>query len=333
MSVSRPTHKYDQVRIQQGLGWVDLERNMAVMPPKGKKPSSAKTGQGGFLFQVAEIPSRVAVLARNRKAPAAKERKGGESAELRAVDLLLGQVQQVAWIEAQADGAATAEAYSDEAPSALNAACAMAAVEAHAGGEQEEEDPLVFNVKGEQSNTVTVRLSRQSEGYRVTAQTPRVGLDKLLKSVKQALLSGDGLSLVLANMDHSMALNDKYGYRVGDLALARIHRLFEIEEQAGGGELYRLGGGDFSVLIPGSNTKQTDRMAERIRQGVFDMNIPVKLDGRKGKGVDRVTLSVGVVHVPAEAARSHKEVWQIAQYTIWKAKDSGRNAVRVAVAI
>ncbi len=331
--MSRPTQQYAEVRIQDGLGWVDLSSNKAVMPPRGKQPRSAEAGQTGFLFHVAEIPGRIAVLAREAKATAAKERKGGESAELRAVDLLLDQVEQVTWVEAEVDGAATAEAYSDQEPSALNAACAMAAVGAHAGGEPEGDGPLVFNVKGEQSNTVTVRLSMRSDGYQVTAQTPRVGLDNLLKSVKQQLRSGDGCSLVLANMDHSMALNDTHGYRAGDLALARIHRLFEIEEQAGNGEFYRLGGDDFSVLIPGSNTKQSDQLAERIRQGVFDMNIQLRLGGKKGKRADRVTLSVGVVHVPPEAARSHKEVWQIAQYTIWKAKDSGRNAVKAAVAI
>ena len=188
-------------------------------------------------------------------------------------------------------------------------------------------------LKGEQSNTVTVRLAKQSGCYQVTAQTPRTGLDELLKSVKQELRSGDGCSLVLANADHSMALNDIYGYRFGDLVLARIHRLFEIEEQSGEGEFYRLGGGDFSILVPGSNTKQTDATAERIRQRVVEMNIPLEIKGKKGKGVDRVTLSLGVVHVPPEAARSHKEVWQIAQYTIWKAKDAGRNAVKIAVAI
>ena len=333
MGEPRPTQQYAEVKIQDGLGWVNLSSNQTVMPPGGEKPPSTEAGQSGFLFYIAEIPGRIAVLARDQKVPEAKQRQVGQSAELRAVDLLLDRVEQVAWVEAEAGGAATAEAYSDQEPSALNAACAMAAVGAQASGEPEGGGPLVFNVKGEQSNTVTIWLSKQGDGYRVIAQTPRFGLDNLLKSVKQQLRSGDGCSLILSNMDHSMALNDQYGYRFGDLALARIHRLFEMEEQAGHGALYRLGGGDFSVLIPGSDTKQTEKIAERIRQGVFEMNIPLRLGGRKGKGVDRVTLSVGVVHVPPEAARSHKEVWQIAQYTIWKAKDSGRNSVKTAVAI
>jgi diguanylate cyclase (GGDEF)-like protein len=333
VSVSRPTQQYPEVRIQEGLGWVDLSTARTVMPPGGKKPRAGKQGQNGFLFHVAEIPARIAVLSREKPRSAAPERDGGDSAELRAVDLLLDQVEQVTWVEAEAGGAAIAEAYSDEEPSALNAACAMAAVGAHAGEQSEAGAPLVFNVKGEQSNTVTVRLAREGDSYGVTAQTPRTGLDDLLKSVKQELRSGEGCSLILANLDHSMALNDRYGYRFGDLVLARVHRLFEIEEQAGAGEFYRLGGDEFSILIPGSNTKQTDALAERIRQGVVDMNVPLKLAGKKGKGVDCVTLSVGVVHVPPEAARSHKEVWQIAQYTIWKAKDAGRNAVKKAVAI
>jgi diguanylate cyclase (GGDEF)-like protein len=333
VSVSRPTQQYAEVRIQDGLGWVDLGGGKTVMPPRGKKPRGAKGARSGFLFHVAEIPSRIAVLCREKKKPAAGGRSQGEGAELRAVDLLLDQVEQVTWVESEAGGAATAEAYSDQEPSAFNAACAMAVVRADADRERKADDPLVFNVKGEQSNTVTVRLKREGYSYRVTAQTPRTGLDDLLKSVKQELRSGNGCSLILANMDHAMAINDKYGYRFGDLVLTRIHRLFEIEEQSGAGEFYRLGGDDFSVLIPGSNTKQTDALAERIRQRVIDMNIPLKLEGKKGKGVDRVTLSVGVVHVPPEAARSHKEVWQIAQYTIWKAKDAGRNAVKKAVAI
>jgi diguanylate cyclase (GGDEF)-like protein len=191
----------------------------------------------------------------------------------------------------------------------------------------------VYNVKGEQSATVTVRLAKENGRYRVSAQEPRLGLPELLKAVKPELRAGQGCSLILANLDHAMALNDKYGYLFGDLVLSRVHRVFELEEQSGAGEFYRLGGDDFAVLIPGSNTAQVDALAERIRSRVYELEIPLHAAGKGGEMADRVTLSLGVVHVPPEASRSPKEVWQIAQYTIWKAKDAGRNAVKIAVAI
>jgi diguanylate cyclase (GGDEF)-like protein len=328
VSVSRPTRHYPEVQIQEGLGWVDLAGSKVVMPPKGKKPRGTKKAPPqGFLFHVVEIPTPVAVLTTG-----AHGESDEKEDEHRAVDLLLDHVEQVAWVDAEADGVALGEAYSDDSPSAANAACAMAIVKV-AGGKGKIEGPLVFNVKGEQSNTVTVDLKKAEAGFEATTRTPRTGSDDILKSVKEYLRLANGCSLVLANVDHTMAINDRHGFQFGDLVLARIHRLFEIEEPDSDGEFYRVGGDDFAILIPGSNTRKTDALAERLRAGAADMEIPIDVENDKGDGVNHVTLSVGVVHVPPDARRSPKEVWQIAQFTIWKAKDSGRNAIKVAAAI
>jgi diguanylate cyclase (GGDEF)-like protein len=321
MASSRPTQKYPTVRILEGRGWLDLSQNEVFAPPEGDSESVSR--ERGFYFYVVEKPTSIAVLSKGG------EELSGDADELQAVDMLLDRYPAVVWSGLEAEGVGLGEAHSDQNLSAMEAACAMAIVKAQTGTDTT--DPQVLVVSGDKSGIVTVRLQRSEDHFSSIAQTPRFGSKDLLAAIKNDLRSAKGCSLVLANVDHAKALNDSYGYKRVDLTLARIHRLFEIEEYRNHGDFYRVGGDNFVMLIPGADTKSVELLAERLRRGVEEMEIP--LNYRDSETSERVTLSVGVVHVSADAQTSPKEVWQIAEYTIWKAKEAGRNTIKVAVGI
>ncbi len=335
MTSSRITREYPTVRIRSGRGWVDASRNKVAMPPEGDKISASGGAAEEFFFRLVDTPVPVAVLEENA-GKEGEEPSSGDVQESRAADRLLDEVGHVAWFGLQAEGVALGEAVcreecsSDEESSILCAACAMAAVKAESGWDVT--NPLVFHVSGDKNQTVTLTLRNAGDAWSVIAQTPRVGSeDKVLKVFQRDLRSRKGLSLILADVDHSTALKELYGYRYSDLILTRIYRIFEIEESGSQGEFYRIGGDDFAMLIPGADPGTAEGVADRVRVAVRDMNIPLDYDDEQVR--DRITLSVGVVHVRPEARPSPKELWQIAGHTLWKAQQEGRDNVKIAVAI
>ena len=78
---------------------------------------------------------------------------------------------------------------------------------------------------------------------------------------EQAALSGQPVSVVLADLDHFKSINDEHGHGVGDAvlrdvayAMRRALRTFEL--------LYRLGGEEFVLLLPGA-ARRTRRASPR----------------------------------------------------------------------
>jgi diguanylate cyclase (GGDEF)-like protein len=77
---------------------------------------------------------------------------------------------------------------------------------------------------------------------------------------EQAALTDLPVSVVLADLDHFKSINDEHGHGVGDAvlrdvayAMRRTLRTFEL--------LYRLGGEEFALLLPGA--RRTMRRASR----------------------------------------------------------------------
>ena len=77
---------------------------------------------------------------------------------------------------------------------------------------------------------------------------------------EQAALNGQPVSVVAADIDHFKAINDEHGHAAGDLVLREIAdtfrqtlRTFEL--------LYRIGGEEFLLLLPGASARRgrTDR--------------------------------------------------------------------------
>jgi len=88
----------------------------------------------------------------------------------------------------------------------------------------------------------------------------------------------------------------------------------------------RWGGEEFVVLCP-EVTKETLRaIAERIRERVRELRVPVE-----GTVVDRLTVSIGIALYP-EFGPELQDVLLAADDALFVAKDSGRNQVQTIVA-
>ena len=131
---------------------------------------------------------------------------------------------------------------------------------------------------------------------------------------------GDGtsLALVTGDIDHFKQVNDTHGHQRGDDVLRDVAYL--IRKTVRRFELvYRMGGEEFLVLLPGHDLAEAGRVAERIRVAVEH--------GRPG-GVD-VTISLGAVEFGTDGSDLHTLLAR-ADAALYTAKREGRNRVVLA---
>ena len=132
---------------------------------------------------------------------------------------------------------------------------------------------------------------------------------------EQAALTDQPVSVVLADLDHFKSINDDHGHGVGDAvlrdvayAMRRALRTFEL--------LYRLGGEEFALLLPG---------AARGRRGA-DRREPARRDrgARDRRAARHVLVRRG--HRPRRAHRA-RQPRRGADAALYAAKRGGRNRV------
>jgi diguanylate cyclase (GGDEF)-like protein len=120
------------------------------------------------------------------------------------------------------------------------------------------------------------------------------------------------------DIDHFKLVNDVWGHERGDAvlrdvsdAIRRAVRSFEL--------IYRIGGEEFLVLMPGVGLEEAVNVAERIR-----LNVVASSDDALA-----ITISAGV----AAAAGEHviyEDLFGAADGALLQAKREGRNRVVVA---
>jgi diguanylate cyclase (GGDEF)-like protein len=135
---------------------------------------------------------------------------------------------------------------------------------------------------------------------------------------EQAVLTDQPVSVVLADLDHFKSINDRFGHGVGDAvlrdvayAMRRSLRTFEL--------LYRLGGEEFALLLPGAAEDDATRIAQALRVAVEELETA---------GL-RITCSFGVATARGEEIALESLVAR-ADAALYAAKRHGRNRVERA---
>jgi diguanylate cyclase (GGDEF)-like protein len=153
----------------------------------------------------------------------------------------------------------------------------------------------------------------------LTGLLNRSSLDsRAVEIEQQARLTGGPVSLVLLDLDRFKRVNDTYGHERGDAVLRDV--AYEIRKSLRSFELvYRIGGEEFLVLLPGVALTEGVEVAERVRLAVIDAR-PGDLD---------MTISGGVAAGAGESLR-YAQLFRDADLALLKAKRGGRDRVEVA---
>lgn len=125
------------------------------------------------------------------------------------------------------------------------------------------------------------------------------------------------LSILIVDLDHFKAFNDRLGHVAGDMALRRLADTLRTGSREGD-LLARYGGEEFIVALSHTETEAARLYADRLRENVQAVY---------GHGPMQLTVSVGIASIPGY--NSVDALVQAADEALYQAKQ-GRNRVVVA---
>jgi diguanylate cyclase (GGDEF)-like protein len=127
------------------------------------------------------------------------------------------------------------------------------------------------------------------------------------------------LSLITFDIDHFKAINDDYGHAAGDQALAEVAAA--ISQCMRASDIFgRIGGEEFAILLPHTNRRDAQGVAERLRRAIA--GLPFEPDGM----ARQLTASFGVSTLDI-ATTTVEGLLANADAALYEAKARGRNLV------
>jgi diguanylate cyclase (GGDEF)-like protein len=155
----------------------------------------------------------------------------------------------------------------------------------------------------------------------LTGLLNRASLDSRAAEIEQqARLTSGPVSVVIMDLDRFKQINDEHGHERGDAVLRdtadeirRALRSFEL--------VYRIGGEEFLLLLPGLDLDEGVAIAERVRRAVAE--------ARPG-GLD-LTMSAGVATASGSEVR-YAHLFREADGALLRAKREGRDRLVTASA-
>ncbi|MEP7096745.1 MAG: diguanylate cyclase [Dokdonella sp.] len=133
-------------------------------------------------------------------------------------------------------------------------------------------------------------------------------------------------ALILIDVDHFKACNDRYGHPAGDEVLRKVANamLRSVPDKA---LVARYGGEEFACLLPGADSAQAVTLAERMRAAVAACEVQVPGEA----AIMKVTISAGVASATLDSTDDTHHLLRDADMALYEAKREGRNCVRVRV--
>lgn len=131
---------------------------------------------------------------------------------------------------------------------------------------------------------------------------------------------GEPAAVVVIDVDHFKRVNDLHGHAAGDMALVALSAA--VKRSIRQGDLFgRLGGEEFSLLLPRASVQEAVAVANRLRWHVERLRTTLP-----SGDVLSLTVSAGVA-VSLVARAEMTEMLSFADQTMYEAKRAGRNRV------
>ncbi|SHI98281.1 GGDEF domain-containing protein [Wenxinia saemankumensis] len=185
---------------------------------------------------------------------------------------------------------------------------------------------VVFNVLGALLFGAMIEreraLTREQRALReetltdpLTGALNRRGLARHYQEVAPQL-RGRGGAFLLMDLDHFKAVNDTHGHAIGDEVLRHavqaVRGVLRAEDC-----IARLGGEEFAIVLPGVQSDQAFRIAERIRARVAEIVLP------ECPGL-QVTTSLGLLPF-RDRVPGLSDAIRLSDAALYAAKEGGRN--------
>lgn len=130
---------------------------------------------------------------------------------------------------------------------------------------------------------------------------------------------GETLAVMMIDVDHFKAINDRHGHLVGDKVLRHLTAIAQ-KSIRGSDYLARYGGEEFCILMPACIEKDAWILADRLRQAFASS--PVEI----GDTVMCNTISIGIAD-STNTGLEFSSLFAAADQAMYRAKQNGRNRV------
>jgi len=163
------------------------------------------------------------------------------------------------------------------------------------------------------------KLDYQAKTDYLTGIHNRRAINSVLqKETLRSKLEHESIALLLIDIDHFKKVNDNFGHAMGDEVLCATTTI--IQNQIRDADfVFRWGGEEFLVLLPGTKLSRAQLVAERIRSAVETWG---------HSKVGRLTISIGVSTM--STVDDFDRYLRKTDSALYQAKKSGRNRVELA---
>lgn len=180
------------------------------------------------------------------------------------------------------------------------------------------------------SRTVEALLLAYRRSQQRVYTDPLTGLNnrgffesQLAVELERARRSSQSLALLFIDLDHFKRVNDGEGHEVGDLVLQHVSRLM-VQHLRRIDQVFRWGGEEFALLLPGTKGEEALHTAERLRAVIESTPLAMGPGHEVG-----CTVSIGIALAPEHAEGGERALLRHADQALYAAKAAGRNRVMV----
>jgi len=132
------------------------------------------------------------------------------------------------------------------------------------------------------------------------------------------------ISLMMLDIDKFKNINDIYGHKIGDEVIIKLSQLLQ-ENSRKSDIVCRWGGEEFIILLPNTEIEGATTIAQKIREVVDSLSIPIKEEE-----AIHFSVSIGVSQFDSNSEINLEATINRADEALYEAKNSGRNRVCVA---
>ena len=142
----------------------------------------------------------------------------------------------------------------------------------------------------------------------------------LQRRIEDAMRNNGVGVLLFIDIDHFKYVNDNFGHRAGDQLIIGVGSVLRDVARAMRGELYRLGGDEFSIHLPDALRKDAMELAENALDAVRRYRFRVS----EQKVVSSITVSIGIALYPFHG-HDLPALLSNVDIAMYQAKELGRN--------
>lgn len=164
-------------------------------------------------------------------------------------------------------------------------------------------------------------LAELSQSDPLTGLGNRRALNVAMAIWREVAEPGSQTAMLLVDVDHFKAVNDRFGHDEGDRVLVAVARALEASVRARD-LVVRYGGEEFAIWLPFSDVSAACAAAQRAHEQIRSVQV----------GGEPLTVSIGVatLHAPAVEADLQALINR-ADQAVYAAKHAGRNRTQVAL--